>query len=169
MEIFDVYDKNGNLTGLTREKGYKCREGEYYLGVHVYIYNSKGEFLMQRRALTKKFKPGGWETLLEHAVTGETGLDTAIRGVREELGLRFNKENFTLANRYIWHEINHIADIFFLKAHISLSDVTLQTEELTEVKWISTEEMVKFTLAVDYRPFDYLQIVLSFIHNSLKR
>ncbi|WP_291573884.1 hypothetical protein [Clostridium sp. UBA4548] len=45
MEQFDILNKNGEPAGLTADKGTELKEGQYYLGVHAYIYNSPNEFL----------------------------------------------------------------------------------------------------------------------------
>ena len=40
----------------------KKDEGVYIVGINNWIINSKGEFLVQRRALTKKNNPGKWSS-----------------------------------------------------------------------------------------------------------
>jgi len=43
MEIWDILDKNGNMTGKTITRGDNLRDGEYHLIVHIWIINGKGE------------------------------------------------------------------------------------------------------------------------------
>ena len=51
MELLDVYDDKGNLTGKKVERGEKVKELEenehIAVGV-IFIENSKGEFLIQK-------------------------------------------------------------------------------------------------------------------------
>ena len=54
MEKRDLYDKNRNLTGKTIYKGESVPEGSYIIVVLIYIQNSKGEFLLQKRSANKK-------------------------------------------------------------------------------------------------------------------
>lgn len=165
LEIFDIYDLNGKVTGKTAVKGTKCTGNDYYLGVHVYIYNSNCEFLIQKRAGDKDFRPNQWEVLLEHAMTSEKGIDTAIRGVQEELGLTCSKEQFSFLSQIVWKQFHHLIDIFFLQADISVNDIIIQTQELSEVKWISKEEMLAMVQEMAaYRPQEYVDIVFNSIN-----
>ncbi|MBQ3178599.1 MAG: NUDIX domain-containing protein [Clostridia bacterium] len=167
MEIFDVYDRNGNVTEKTRIRGTDLPDGEYYLGIHVYICRSDGSFLLQKRAEDKKFQPGAWEILLEHAIAGETSAECACRGVQEELGLSFPPEQFVHVTRLFWHEYHHIVDAYFLTADISLEEITLQKTELTDVKWISYAAMLDFLDHIDYRPEEYLSSVRTYIEDTI--
>jgi len=49
-ELLDLYDKNGNRTGRLVERGKPIKEDEYVLGAHVWIINSKQEFLLTKRS-----------------------------------------------------------------------------------------------------------------------
>ena len=53
MEKRDLYDKNRNLTGKTIYKGESVPEGSYIVVVLIYIQNSKGEFLLQKKVQEK--------------------------------------------------------------------------------------------------------------------
>ena len=53
MEIRDLVDKNRRLTGMTIEKGQKIPKGKYIQIVFIYIENSKGEILVQKRTKQK--------------------------------------------------------------------------------------------------------------------
>ena len=41
-ELWDILDKNGNLTGCVHERGKPMDKGEYHLTVYVLIENGKG-------------------------------------------------------------------------------------------------------------------------------
>lgn len=55
-ELWDVLDKNGEPTGKTVSRGFKGAfpKGKYHLVVHIWIKNSKGEFLIQKRSSFKQ-------------------------------------------------------------------------------------------------------------------
>jgi len=57
MEIVDIYDGKKNKTGKTVERSTKPELGEYRLSIHIWITNSKGELLIQRRSANKKMFP----------------------------------------------------------------------------------------------------------------
>ena len=49
MELWDIYDKNRNLTGRQMERGSEFAKGDFHLVIHVCIFNSKNEMLIQQR------------------------------------------------------------------------------------------------------------------------
>ena len=56
MELRDLYDENKKLTGKTILKGERVPKGMYYITVVIFIQNIKGEFLIQKRVLSKDGK-----------------------------------------------------------------------------------------------------------------
>ena len=52
-EIWDVLDEHGNKTGRYTERGRKMATGDYHLVVHIWKYNNKGEWLIDKRAPTR--------------------------------------------------------------------------------------------------------------------
>lgn len=54
----------------------------------IFIFNSKGELLMQQRALTKYHSPGLWtNTCCSHPRDGETLAEATSRRLMEEMGM----------------------------------------------------------------------------------
>jgi len=161
MEQFDILDKNGNPTGHTADKGTPLPPGQYYLGTHVYIFNSKNEFLLQQRALDKKFLPGGWDIHCEHTMAGESSIKCAIRGLQEELGLTAPANGFRFAKRFTWEEDNHFVDIYFLQTEFDITKLTLPPREVIGAKAIPLPEMLTLVENMHYRPDEYRQFILS--------
>ena len=100
-ELWDVLDENGNKTGRLRERG-PMKKGEYHLVVNVWIMNDKGEFLISKRTPNKPF-PNLWECTGGSAITGDDSLVTAIKEVKEELGITLDPKNGQLFKRDIRH------------------------------------------------------------------
>ena len=82
MEFRDLYDENRVLTGETIEKCQPVPKGRYYVTVMVFIENSKGEILMQKRS---KPKGGKWATTGGHPKSGETSLQGMCTEIEEEI------------------------------------------------------------------------------------
>ena len=160
MELFDILNRDGKPTGLTAEKGAPLQTGQYYLGIHVYIYNSSGDFLLQQRAYDKTFLPGGWDVVLEHAIAGETSHKCAIRGIAEEIGLAVSENDINFAGRVVWDEYHHIVDIYFAKLDFAIDELNLQPSEVIGVKTVSKEEMLTLVSNMYYRPDEYHQLVI---------
>lgn len=86
MELLDIYDDSGNLTGKTVVRGNKynaLKSNEHIALAVIFIENSKGEFLIQKTSVEKSdiFSSTGG-----HVTSKETPLTTVIREVKEELG-----------------------------------------------------------------------------------
>lgn len=56
IEKRDLYDENRNLIGETIFKGEEIPEGKYIVVVLVFIQNSEGKFLIQKRSERKNGK-----------------------------------------------------------------------------------------------------------------
>ena len=53
MEVRDLYDKDRNLTGETILKGEQIPENRYIIVMLIFIQNSEGKFLIQKRSKQK--------------------------------------------------------------------------------------------------------------------
>ena len=132
----DLYNSNLEKTNKTYFKGDKVPEGYYPMVVMIAIENSKGEFLMQRRSVNKG---GDWGVTGGHPKSGESPIDGIVTEVKEELGIDINKDEVI--------EFNSGCDgkdcyrMYYIKKDINLNDITLQEEELTEVKYFSMKEL----------------------------
>lgn len=93
MERRDLYDKNRNLTGETILKGEAIPDERYIVVVLVFIQNSEGKFLIQKRSERKN---GKFATTGGHPKSGESSIEGIIAEVKEEIGLDINPANLQL-------------------------------------------------------------------------
>ena len=135
-ELRDLYDKDSNKTDKTYRKGDLIPEGYYPMVVMVVIRNSNGEFLMQKSVETKG---EDWGVTGGHPKSGETPIEGIITEVKEELGLDFSNENFILYD--FGCDGKDCYKMYFVNKDIDLNNITIQKEELTEVKWFSMDEL----------------------------
>lgn len=135
-ELRDLYDINSNKTDKTYYKGEEIPHGYYPMVVMIVIRNSKGEFLMQKRVPSKG---GNWGVTGGHPKSGETPFEGIISEVKEELGLDFSNEPII--------EVESGCDgkdcykMYYINKDIDINDITIQEEELTQVKWFSMDEL----------------------------
>ena len=166
MEYFDILNRDGSKSGKIAPKNEELLEGQYDLGAHAYIHNSKGEFLIQKRAKTKQFLPGGWDIHMGHVMVGETSKEAIIREIDEELGIKI--DDIAFIKRVLWEKYNHFIDIFVLCKDTNISDLTIQKSELEDVKYISADEMIKLIDGMDYRPEEYRIIMKEYIRRIIQ-
>ena len=138
MEKRGLYDADRNLTGETIFKGEPIPDGRYIVVVLVYIQNSKGQFLIQKRSLKKN---GKYASTGGHAKSGETGLQGMITEIKEEIGLDVKPEELKLIYTGREDKEQVFFDLFFLKKDIDIKNLTLQKEEVDSVEWLSIDEI----------------------------
>lgn len=132
----DLYDKNGNITGLTYFKGDKIPQGYYPMVVMVCIQNSKGEFLMQKRVPQKG---GDWGVTGGHPKAGETSEQGIVTEVREELGIDISNRPLEVFAEGC--DGKDCFKMYYLNADLDIAKLTIQEDELTEVRWFSMQEL----------------------------
>ena len=137
MEKRDLYDKNKQLTGETIYKGEEIPDGRYIIVVLVFIQNSKGEFLIQKRS---KEKNGKYATTGGHPKSGENSLQGIVTEVKEEIDIELKEEDLKLfysgkSDKVFW-------DDYYIKMDISnIEKLNLQKEEVESVCWLTEKEI----------------------------
>ncbi|MBS6106311.1 NUDIX domain-containing protein [Anaerococcus sp.] len=132
-EIMDLYDRNRQITKNTYIRGSAQPKGFFRLVVHVCIFNSKGELLIQQRTLNKKM-PGLWDVTCGGAVsTKELSSQGAQRELSEELGINIDFTNIrpSLTANFA----QGFDDFYILHRDIDLDDLVLQKEEVADARW----------------------------------
>lgn len=143
MEIFDLYDRDFNKLPRKMVRGSTNNENEYHLVVHVWIQNSKNEFLIQQRNKSTDRIPYQWACTAGAVQSGETSLKGAIREVKEELGITLKEKKLDLCKRYFVEDVkaNYIVDCYIYKEDILLSSCKIDTVEVRNIKYASLEEI----------------------------
>lgn len=139
MELLDVYDEFGNVTGKVVERGSKTADlaiDEHIAVGVIYIENSKGEFLMQKTSLEKG---GEYSSTGGHIGQGETPLLSIKREVLEELGIDIEKEDVKELGFLCYDK--PLRFMFYLKKDIDINDIKVQKEEVEFVKYMSVDEI----------------------------
>lgn len=60
-ELWDLYTKDRERAGRTHRRGDPMKDGEYHLAVHVCIFNSRNEMLIQQRQPFKEDWSNMWD------------------------------------------------------------------------------------------------------------
>lgn len=140
-ELWDLYTKDREKTGKVHRRGDPLEEGEYHLVVHICIFNSKNELLIQQRQPFKKGWPNMWDlTAAGSALQGESSWQAAEREVAEEIGLKID-----LSNKRPIFSINFVHgfdDYYLLEQEVDIVSLHLQEEEVQAVRWVSKEEVL---------------------------
>jgi len=145
MEEFVVLvDQNDNEVGLM-EKQQAHVAGLLHRAFSVFIFNSKGELMLQQRAATKYHSPTLWtNTCCSHPRQNETYQQAAHRRLVEEMGFDCDltfKFDFiyraNLDNGLTEHELDHV----FIGTFDH--EPKLNPEEVMAYRWVEMEDLKK--------------------------
>ena len=135
-----LVDKNDNQVGLM-PKLEAHEKGVLHRAFSIFIFNSKYELLLQKRASSKYHSGGLWtNTCCSHPREGEDTLDAANRRLDEEMGIKTSLRKVydfiykaELDNQLTEHEFDHV---FY---GVCDNDPILNKDEAEDFKWVDME------------------------------
>lgn len=140
IEKWDILDEQGLPTGKTTLRGKNLlKNGEYHLVVHIWIISADGKILLQKRSDNKRLMPGEWAATGGAAVTGEDSFAAASRELYEELGIKRSRDKMQRAFRL--KRRNSLVDVWFTQFDSNSDQLTLQKDEVAEVKWANLDDL----------------------------
>lgn len=156
-ELWDVYDRNRNKTGRLHRRGDNLPEGDYHIVVHVWMKNSRGEYLLTKRSPNKGY-PNMWETTGGSALAGDDSLSAALREVHEETGLTLDPSR----GRRIFELITRdtFVDVWLFFQDFSLDDIVLQEGETCGARYVDSDELRALSERGELVPYRYLDRLL---------
>jgi isopentenyl-diphosphate delta-isomerase len=145
MEMVILVDHNDVAIG-TMEKMEAHRKGQLHRAFSVLVYNSKGEILLQKRALNKYHSGGLWtNACCSHPLPGEKIEDAARRRLREEMGIDLQPEyaykfiyKTDLDQNLIEHEYDHVYKATF-NGEPSINKAEVDDWKFVDLAWLKTD------------------------------
>ena len=145
-EIWDLYNENRELLRKDHIRGEQLPIDGYHLVVHVWIRNSKGEYLISQRSANRPTNPLMWECVDGSVVKGEDSLQGVLREVKEEVGIDLLPEKGQVVLSDIkkiefGKVVNKIVDVwlFDYDGEVDLGNAT--TDEVAQVAWMNQEQI----------------------------
>ena len=149
-ELFDVLNEKGEYTGKVESREKCHKEGLWHKAVALFIINSKGQVLLQKRSSKKKLWPNMWDiTGGGHVLAGEFGFQAIIREMQEELGIELEKNDTIFIGALVSTNIkgdivnNHFNEFYIVNKDVDETKLKLNLEEVSEVKWMNKEEIIE--------------------------
>ncbi|MGL6039097.1 MAG: isopentenyl-diphosphate Delta-isomerase [Soonwooa sp.] len=136
----------------------------------VFLFNDKGEMLLQQRAAGKYHSPLQWtNACCSHPRENESYLDAAKRRLEEELGIsaelteRFHFLYKADVGQGLWeHELDYV----FTGQYTG--DFTLNHEEVADIKYISNEDLKREIEEFPERYTEWFKIIWDEYRNHLE-
>lgn len=145
-EIWDLYNENRELLRKDHIRGEQLPIDGYHLVVHVWIRNSKGEYLISQSSANRPTNPLMWECVDGSVVKGEDSLQGVLREVKEEVGIDLLPEKGQVVLSDIkkiefGKVVNKIVDVwlFDYDGEVDLGNAT--TDEVAQVAWMNQEQI----------------------------
>lgn len=173
-EYLDLLNDDGSKSGEKKLREDIHRDGNWHRTVHVWLVNSGGKLLLQKRGANKASHPLYWDiSAAGHIDAGENSLEAAQRECFEELGIKRDlnafKFLFTLKNE-MWIEglgmDREFVDVYVIYYDQKTDRIQSDASEVEGVKWISHCDLLKMSMqalenVVDHRE-EYLRLVRYF-------
>lgn len=152
-ELLQVLTENGEPTGKLEKRSVVHDKGLFHMEVALFVYNSKGEVLLQRRSKNKRSNPNKLGIVAGHVVGFSSAIETVKTECSEEIGVEINEKELKLLNvekRYNENNNNNIYQYFYVyKCDKDVSEFKIQTEELSEVIWVPFKKVEQMMLNND--------------------
>lgn len=158
MELYSsviLVNAHDHPTGVM-DKMEAHRRGLLHRAVSAFVFNSKGQWLLQKRAVGKYHSGGLWSnTCCTHPMPDETAGEAIKKRLKEEVGISLPlKEVFAFTYRA---RLDHgLTEYEYDHIFRGYSDVVpcLNLEEAEEWKYMSTEEL---ELDIRENPYKYTE------------
>lgn len=140
-EILDIIDLETDTVVGQAEKPRIYSEFLPHRIVHIFIYNTGGQILLQKRGATLPYCPNHWATAAcGHVSSGEDYLISGARELQEEIGIQ-------TPLRFVAAPIYTMADRPYFKKRLGVltgaseGPFVTSEREVSEVRWFSPEEI----------------------------
>ena len=165
-----LVDKNDNQVGLM-PKLEAHEKGVLHRAFSIFIFNSKYELLLQKRASSKYHSGGLWtNTCCSHPREGEDTLDAANRRLDEEMGIKTSLRKVydfiykaELDNQLTEHEFDHV---FY---GVCDNDPILNKDEAEDFKWVDMETLNNDIIKNEDNYTVWFKIAFDYFYNYLKK
>jgi len=156
-ELLVEVDKNNKEVGVINKLDAHMDPSRYHRAVHIMLFNTKGEVILQRRAFTKTYDPGAWDMPGGHQAYGQTMGQTAEIELMEEMGI---KPKLNL-RRVGLKQDGRQSEYYYLYYTINDGPYHYDKHEVVEIKSFNCEKLLKHEYDKKYNilthVYDYIE------------
>ena len=158
MELFDVLDEDGKRTGVVRERSLVHMDGVPHGTAHIWIVRENEDktydLLLQKRSQGKDSYPGCYDiSSAGHVRAGDDFLPSAVRELKEELGIEAGEEDLEFAgcHKGYMEEIfygrmfkdSEVSAVYVYRKPVDAEHLMLQKEEVESIMWMELGECME--------------------------
>jgi isopentenyldiphosphate isomerase len=153
VEYLALYDEQGEPTGRSETRETVHRKGLLHGSAHIWLYNTRGQILLQKRSVAKFSHPGLWDvSVAGHISADEDPPLTAVREIREEIGMNVSPDQLVPVYRGMQHltfragtcHDREIAFVYLLAFDGPLNRLARNRGEVSELRFFEIAELEAF-------------------------
>lgn len=142
-ELLTEVDQNNQVIGPI-PRGQAHQSGVYYRTIYVLVVDEKNRILLQKRSPTKDLYPNKWDLSVGgHVNYGDSYLETAVRELEEELGIRTAPSDLKFLKEILVTLPNSQEFFHVFEYHLRDNDnIKPSREEVAGIKWLSQKDLI---------------------------
>jgi len=138
-EMLEVVNEKGEILGTLPRSEIHGNPSLIHRVVHVLVFNSKGELLLQKRSMNKDVAPGKWDTSVGGHINSGESLDEAVkREMQEELGITSCEPEFLYT--YI-HTNSYESELVYTYTCVHDGELHFNKDEIDQVRPWTLDEI----------------------------
>lgn len=139
-ELLDIVTEQDIVTGQEMRSTVH-QMGYWHRGVHVFLFTQDGKMLVQKRSADRTSAPSLLDcSVSEHIKAGESYLEAAMRGMKEEMGVE-GIEIEPLVKFRMNYGINDNEISMVYKGAITPEQVKFDPVEIESIQYLSIEQL----------------------------
>ena len=144
-ELLILVDSKDQQIGELDKAACHNGEGKLHRAFSLFVLNSKGQILLQKRAKNKRLWGGYWSnSCCSHPRVGESMVDAVVRRSKQELGLAVDAK-FVYKFEYSakFGEAGSERELCSIYVAQTSDEPVFNTEEISACRWVSPAKLAK--------------------------
>ncbi|MFO0862729.1 MAG: isopentenyl-diphosphate Delta-isomerase [Candidatus Saccharibacteria bacterium] len=142
-----LVDAQNRELGLADKATVHTNDTPLHRGFSLFIFNSRGQLLLQQRAMSKKTWPGVWSnSVCGHPAKAETAQAAAVRRANYELGIALNSKDIIVFEPSYMYRYEHkgVVEHEFCPVFVVQTDAKpkANADEVAATRWVDWADFV---------------------------
>jgi isopentenyl-diphosphate Delta-isomerase len=144
-EYFEIFTSDNQPLHILKPRHQVHRDGDWHRTVQVFVINPQEHLLCNLRSAAKDVYPRFWDVSVGgHVAPEEPLLHTALRELKEELGIQVRPHELRFLTHYssegydetTQHTDREHAAVFLYKTHLTCPDFDFAKDEIDAIEFL---------------------------------